>query len=146
MGQAVRRPPELKDAEPESHRVGKEGEELAYFHLRQVGYTVVARNWRNSRRKGELDIVAWDGQTLCFVEVKTRSRKSIVPAEAAVHRDKMRELAGMARLYLRQMPIGTPFRFDVVAVYLVPGEEPEITLLKDAFGWKTGVYDGKSLY
>jgi putative endonuclease len=121
--------------EAEHLKVGNKGEEIAYFHLRGLGYTVVARNWRNSRRKGELDIVAWDEETLCFVEVKTRTRKSIVPAEGAVHRDKMRELTGMARLYLRQVPTGTPFRFDVVTVYLLEGMEPEITLFKDAFGW-----------
>jgi putative endonuclease len=126
--------------------VGNRGEEIAYFQLRQWGYTVVARNWRNRRRKGELDMVAWDGETLCFVEVKTRGRKSIVPAEGAVHRDKMRELAGMARLYLRQLPMGTRFRFDVVTVYLLAGQDPEIALFKDAFGWQTRVYDGASTF
>ena len=148
VGRVLRRnwKDQRKQEEPESHRVGRAGEEFAYFHLRRSGYTVVARNWRNPRRRGELDIIAWDGETLCFVEVKTRSRKSIVPAEVAVDREKMRELAGMARLYLRQMPLGTPFRFDVVSVYLIDGREPEITLFKDAFGWKTGVYNGKELF
>ena len=117
--------------------VGAAGEELAYFHLREWGYTVVARNWRNARRKGELDIVAWDGEVLCFVEVKTRTRKSFIPAEAAVHRDKMRELVGMARLYLRQLPPGTRYRFDVVSVYMVQGEDTEVSLFKEAFGWRT---------
>jgi putative endonuclease len=128
--------------EPEHLKVGKRGEEIAYFHLRELGYTVVARNWRNSRRKGELDIVAWDQETLCFVEVKTRTRKSIVPAEGAVNRDKMRELTGMARLYMRPMPLGTRFRFDVVTVYLLEGCEPEVTLFRDAFGWRTREYTG----
>jgi len=123
--------------EAEHLKVGNRGEEIAYFHLRGLGYTVVARNWRNSRRKGELDIVAWDEETLCFVEVKTRTRKSIVPAEGAVDRDKRRELTGMARLYLRQLPLETRFRFDVVTVYLLEGCEPEVTLFKDAFGWGT---------
>jgi putative endonuclease len=81
--------------------------------------------------------VAWDKETLCFVEVKTRTRKSIVPAEGAVDRDKRRELTGMARLYLRQLPLGTRFRFDVVTVYLLGSCEPEVTLFKDAFGWGT---------
>jgi putative endonuclease len=123
--------------EAEHLKVGNRGEEIAYFHLRGLGYTVVARNWRNSRRKGELDIVAWDEETICFVEVKTRTRKSIVPAEGAVDRDKRRELAGMARLYLRSLPLGTRFRFDVVTVYLLRSREPEVTLFKDAFGWNT---------
>lgn len=117
--------------------VGAHGEEIAYFHLRQLGYTVIARNWRNPRRKGELDLVAWEGDVLCFIEVKTRTRRSFIPAEAAVHRDKMRELAGMAKLFLRRLPAGTRFRFDVVSVYLAEGDDPEVTLFKDAFGWRT---------
>lgn len=141
-GKALRGSPSSPSRDEAEHmKVGNRGEEIAYFHLRGLGYTVVARNWRNTRRKGELDIVAWDEETLCFVEVKTRTRKSFVPAEGAVDRDKMRELTGMARLYLRQLPLGTRFRFDVVMVYLLEGCEPEITLFKDAFGWKTRVYN-----
>ena len=135
-----------KEGEAEHLEVGVKGEEIAYFHLRQNGYTVVARNWRNSRRKGEIDIIAWEGETLCFVEVKTRTRKTIVPAETAVNREKMKELAGMARLYLRQLPLGTKFRFDVVTVYLLDGREPEISLFKDAFGWRTREYQGASTF
>ncbi len=130
------RRPRLERPEDTAHEVGRAGEELAYFELRRRGYTVVARNWRNPRRRGELDLVAWDGPVLCFVEVKTRTKKSFVPAEAAVHREKMHELMGMAKLYLRRQARGTRFRFDVVSVYLVPGAEPEVALFKDAFGWK----------
>jgi len=128
--------------------VGEVGEEVAYFYLRQLEYTVVARNWRNTRRNGELDIVAWDadGSTLCFVEVKTRTRKTIVPAELAVDQDKKRELAGMARLYLQQLPVGTRFRFDLVTVYMHEGREPEISHFKDAFGWKTRSFDSGSAF
>ena len=139
VGELLRRAvlnPTTGEPEPAHLDVGRRGEELAYFQLRKWGYTVVARNWRNPRRKGELDIVGWDEGVLCFVEVKTRTKKSFVPAEAAVHREKMHELAGMAKLYLRQLPPGTVFRFDVVSVYLVPGCEPEVTLIRDAFGWK----------
>ncbi len=132
----MRRPPLDADDEDAAHQVGRAGEELAYFELRRQGYTIVARNWRNPRRRGELDLVAWDGPVLCFIEVKTRSRKSFVPAEAAVHREKMHELVGMSKLYLRNQPPGTRFRFDVVSVYLVPGEHPEVAVKKDAFGWK----------
>ena len=131
-----------REEAPEHLEVGNRGEELAFFYVRQWGYTVVAKNWRNPRRKGEIDLIGWDGQVLCFIEVKTRTKKSIVPAEAAVHRDKMRELGQMARLYLRQMPVGTRFRFDVVTVYLLAGEDPEVALFKDAFGWQTHVYNG----
>ncbi len=132
----MRRPRPYEKGEAKHLSIGKTGEEIAYFALREWGYTVVARNWRNPRRNGELDIVAWDNGILCFVEVKTRTRKSFVPAEAAVHREKMHELAAMSKIYLRQLPPATKFRFDVVSVYLVPNEEPEVSLFKDAFGWK----------
>ncbi len=123
--------------DPEHLNVGREGEELAYFHLRKNGYVVVARNWRTPRRRGELDIVAWDGPILCFVEVKTRSKRAFVPAEAAVDQEKKRELAGMAKSFLRNHPVGTQYRFDIVSVYLVPGQQPDVVLFKDAFGWRT---------
>jgi putative endonuclease len=112
---------------------GQRGEDEAYFHLRGLGYTVVARNWRTARRRGELDMVGWDGGTLCFVEVKTRSSREVKPAEAAVDREKQRELSGMAHEYLRRMPQGTPFRFDVVSVYLEPDSQTEIEVLRNTF-------------
>jgi putative endonuclease len=117
--------------EPEHLKTGRRGEEAAYFYLQRVGYTIVARNWRGSGRRGEIDIVAWDGGTLCFVEVKTRGHRGLVPAEAAVDMAKRDELAGMARLYRRRIRSDTPHRFDVVNVYL--GPPMEIELLKDAF-------------
>lgn len=112
---------------------GQRGEDAAYFHLRNLGYTMVARNWRTARRRGELDLVGWEGGTLCFVEVKTRRSREVKPAEAAVDREKQRELAGMAREYLRRMPQGTPFRFDVVSVYLEPDRPMEIEVFRDTF-------------
>jgi putative endonuclease len=118
-------------------KTGQAGEDEAYFYLRRQGYVVIARNWRTLRRRGELDIVAWEGDTLCFVEVKTRSSRNIVPAEMSVDREKQRELRGMARVFLRRMPPETQFRFDVVSVYMVPGEEAEVSLFRDAFLWRS---------
>ena len=60
---------------------GRSGEDAAYFHLRKLGYVMAARNWRTVSRRGELDMVGWDGETLCFIEVKTRGTRSVVPAE-----------------------------------------------------------------
>jgi putative endonuclease len=117
--------------EPEHIKTGRRGEEAAYFYLRQIGYTIVARNWRGSGRRGELDMVGWDGGTLCFIEVKTRGERGLVPAEAAVDMAKRDELAGMAWLYRKKISSATPYRFDVVNVYL--GTPMEIELLKDAF-------------
>jgi putative endonuclease len=114
---------------------GRVGEEAAYFHLRKLGYVMAARNWRTVSRRGELDMVGWDGETLCFIEVKTRGTRSAVPAELAVDDAKREELREMARVYSRQLPAGTKKRFDVVSVYVESGG-PDVELLKGAFGWK----------
>ena len=118
-------------SEPEHIKTGRRGEEAAYFYLQRVGYTIVARNWRGSGRRGEIDIVGWDGETLCFIEVKTRGERGLVPAEAAVDMAKRDELAGMARLYRKRIRSETPHRFDIVNVYL--GPPMEIELMKGAF-------------
>ena len=86
---------------PEHVLTGRRGEEEAYFHLRRQGYVMVARNYRSRRRRGEIDLIGWDGEILCFVEVKTRTSHDVKPAEAAVDEDKRRELAGVAREYQR---------------------------------------------
>src|SRR5215471_3026942 len=70
------------------HATGRSGEEEAYFYLRSLGYVMVARNWRSPHRKGELDLVGWDGDVLCFIEVKTRSSRDFMPAEVAVNHEK----------------------------------------------------------
>jgi len=115
-------------------QTGRSGEEAAYFHLRQNGYTMVARNFRSARRRGEIDLIGWDGETLCFVEVKTRSRRDFIPAEAAVDLEKQRELVAMAREYLRRLHRHPPCRFDIVSIYAeAAGRSQEITLFKDAF-------------
>jgi putative endonuclease len=117
--------------EPEHLKTGRRGEEEAYFYLRKQGYVIVARNWRAGGRRGELDLVGWDERTLCFIEVKTRGERGEVPAEAAVDMKKRDELVGMAGLYRRRVAAGTPFRFDVVSVYV--GKKVEIELMKAAF-------------
>ena len=113
---------------------GRAGEEDAYFYLRRHGYIVVARNWRTRRRRGELDLVAWDGDTLCFVEVKTRTTRDVQPPEAAVNRAKMRELSAMAREFCRRLPAPPSTRFDILSLYRDnPHAPPQITLFKNAF-------------
>jgi len=122
---------------PEHLATGREGELLAYHFLRRQGYVMVARNWRRRGRKGEIDLIGWDADVLCFIEVKTRSSRAVATAEAAVDRAKQRELRGMAALYLRRCRPRPLARFDVVSVYLLPGEKPEIELFKDAFAWRS---------
>lgn len=122
------------DTLPTHQLTGRKGEEDAYFHLRRLGYLMVARNYRVPQRRGEIDLIGWDGDVLCFVEVKTRTSHDVKPAEAAVDRAKQRELAAMAQAYLRHMPHTRAWRFDVLSVYyqgkVAP---PEFQLFKNAF-------------
>ncbi len=113
---------------------GRRGEEEAYFYLRRQGYVMVARNWRSPRRHGEIDLIGWDGDVLCFIEVKTRSTREVKPAEAAVDGPKQKELVATAREYLRRLKTSPPYRFDIVSIYVEkPGQTPEFHLLKSAF-------------
>src|SRR3954466_14295638 len=111
---------------------GERGEEAAYFHLRKLGYVMVARNYRSPRRRGEIDLIGWDSDVLCFVEVKTRSSKDFIPAEVAVGADKQHDLREVAREYLRKVSPEPPTRFDIVSVYFEQAK-PEITLFRNAF-------------
>ena len=69
---------------PAHQRTGRRGEEDAYFYLRRRGYTIIARNYRSPNHRGELDLVGWERDVLCFIEVKTRTTHDVKPAEAAV--------------------------------------------------------------
>ena len=122
------------DDQPEHQRTGRRGEEEAYFFLRKIGYVMVARNYRSPRRRGEIDLIAWDKDVLCFIEVKTRTSHQVKPAEAAVDRDKQYDLCGVAREYVRRLPPDVPQRFDVVSVYYEKSPAPpRIELFKNAF-------------
>ncbi len=105
------------DSKPQHQRTGSRGEEDAYFYLRKQGYTVVARNFRSPRCRGEIDLIGWDADILCFIEVKTRTSRDVKPPEAAVDRHKRREVAAVAREYLRHLPPSCQWRFDIVSVY-----------------------------
>jgi putative endonuclease len=115
-------------------RTGQRGEQDAYFWLRRHGYVMVARNWRSPGHRGEIDLIGWDGSVLCFIEVKTRSRRDDwVTAEAAVDRDKQHFLRTVAREYLRRLELQPGYRFDVVTVYYEKDHKPVITLQRNAF-------------
>jgi putative endonuclease len=122
-----------KDSTPQHLHTGRRGEEAAYFYLREQGYVIVARNYRSPRSRSELDLVGWDGRTLSFIEVKTRTTRNIMPAEAAVDAEKQRDLSSVARDFLHKLANDPPFRFDIVSVYFEDGIAPVIELFKDAF-------------
>jgi putative endonuclease len=121
------------DPRPMHQRVGARGEEEAYFHLRKLDYVVVARNFRTPRCRGEIDLIAWDADVLCFIEVKTRSSRDVKTAEAAVDRHKRRQIAMVAREYLRRLPPTCQWRFDIVSVYYANlSSHPQIEVFRNA--------------
>jgi len=123
-----------KRGKSESPDLGARGETLAYWYLRQTGYTVVARNWRARSGAGELDLVGWEGPILAFVEVKTRTSEAAGPPEEAVSQNKQERVIKAAKEYLRQLrrkPVRC--RFDVVSVSLHPEKGLQVRLIKNAF-------------
>ncbi len=115
---------------------GKRGEFEAMFFLRRQGYKVFERRWRTPEWNGDLDLIAWKDDTLCFVEVKTRTARDFAAAAVAIDEAKRKMLRRMARAYQRTLPSvqaeGWAVRFDVVSVYLL-GEAVECELVTDAF-------------
>ena len=129
LGRAPERAPHLVS--------GARGEDEAYFYLRKLGYVVIARDYRSPRRRGDIDLIGWEKKTLCFVEVKTRSSRNFMPAEAAVDDEKRETFSALAREFLRNVAhaqgTSPEFRFDVIRVYLESNGSSEITLFRDAF-------------
>ncbi len=125
-------------AGPAHLAIGERGEREALFHLRKLGYTVVARRWKSAKLWGDIDLIGWDGKWLCFIEVKTRSGRDAIRAEVAVDHEKQDMLRRMGRAYLRGFPeklrADVPVRFDVVSVYLLAAGV-EFDLYRGAFGW-----------
>lgn len=111
----------VRMADDPRHELGKLGEELACAELTRRGYAIVARRYRT--RYGEIDIVARDGETTVFVEVKMRSGGGFGGAAAAVTAWKQRRITHMAVDYLSRHRLhDRPARFDVVAIEMVGGE------------------------
>lgn len=109
---------------------GAEKERLGEKHLRRQGYRIVARNV--TYRFGEIDLVAREGETLAFVEVKSRTDDRFGPAVLAVDREKRRRVILAARAYLTEQPWDGPVRFDVLGIDGV-GAGRRFTLLRGAF-------------
>lgn len=131
----------LPSRSPKHLLTGKRGELEAYFHLRSLGYRIVAANFRVAFNRGEIDLVGWDDGVLCFVEVKTRTEAGFAPPSTAVNLEKKRHILSVARRYVRRLPGNRPppCRFDIVSIILGDnGAEPQITLQKAAFSWDAG--------
>ena len=137
-----------RDPQAAAHlRTGVVGEEAAFFYLRGQGFCLVAQRWNDTPVKGDIDLIAWDGDVLCFIEVKTRTSREVATASSAVDRHKRRMVRRLARHYLRHLrrspeEAGPQTRFDIVTVYDLPGQEREITLIPGAFGWREVSFGG----
>jgi putative endonuclease len=112
-------------------KLGKTGEDLACAELLRRGYAVVARRYR--RRGGEIDIVARDGRTIVFVEVKTRETREFGDGADAITGLKRMRMAQIAEDYLARHGGATvPCRFDVVVIGLDTGQ-PVVEVYQNAF-------------
>ncbi len=110
---------------------GRQGEDLAHRYLQKLGYIVVARNYRLSAGDAEADIIAWDGDELVIVEVKTRASEAYGPPERAIDEDKRRALTRVAREYARKSNTHeSKVRCDAVSVIL--STPPRIELFRNA--------------
>jgi len=112
---------------------GRQAETLAAAHLEAAGLRIVARNWR--RPEGELDIVADDGGTCVFVEVRSRTGEDRGHALETITPQKRARVVRAARLYLdAEAPAAAGFRFDVVAVTFWHDErQPDVVHIANAF-------------
>jgi putative endonuclease len=123
-----------------SSSLGILGESYAAAYLDQLGYRLVAANFtipvgRNRRGaiiNAEIDLVAYDGDTLCFIEVKSRSSDWFAPPQVNVDLRKRRQVTRAARAYRRMLGIeDQPYRYDVVTVILADNSTPQLELLRN---------------
>lgn len=114
----------------EHNKLGNEGEALAVAELKKKGYTIMAENWRSG--KNELDIVARIGNTMVFVEVKTRSTAFFGEPSLAVSRAKQKRTIAAANDYLMKKKIDLEARFDIISIVSSPSKT-QIDHIEDAF-------------
>ena len=120
--------------------LGQLGESYAAAYLDQLGYRLVAANFtlpvgRNLRGvivNAEIDLIAYDGDTLCFIEVKTRASDWFAPPQVNVDLRKRRQITRAARVYRQMLGIESgPHRYDVVTIVLADDSTPQIELLRN---------------
>ena len=138
--------------------LGNLGESYAAAYLDQLGYRLVAanftlpvgRNLRGAIINAEIDLIAYDGDTLCFIEVKTRASDWFAPPQVNVDLRKRRQITRAARCYRRMLGLEhEPHRYDVVTVVIGNDSTPQIELLRNFWTeqslrkrrWQTNFYD-----
>jgi putative endonuclease len=131
LADAARHRARMRRWEP-SQAIGRRGEDLAHRFLERHGFSVVARNYRPPAGRGEIDLVAWERETLVFVEVKSRRSDDFGSPERNVDENKRTALVRAGRDYARRA--GVPWdrvRFDMVSVVL--SDPPAVAHSRDAF-------------
>ena len=113
------------------NELGKWGEDVATEYLERQGYIILERGWKSGHR--DLDIIARNGDTIVFVEVKTRRNKIFTDPETAVNFQKIRNLQAAANHYVKYRHIDNPIRFDLVTVVGTKDITPEIEHTIDVF-------------
>lgn len=115
-----------------ARELAERGENLAAKHLQSLGYRILMRNFRCEL--GEVDLIARDGKTLVFVEVKTREDDAVAP-ESQVDGEKQQHVVRVARHYLSRYGVPRPpYRFDIVGIVWPPGRSARIHHIPGAFG------------
>jgi putative endonuclease len=123
--------------EKQTRLFGQKGEELAANFLKKKGYRIVEQNFRVSF--GEIDIIAWDRETLVFIEVKTRKNIRYAMPFEAVNSHKIKKLSDTALFYLKKFKHIPPARFDVLTIDYESGK-PCIELIRNAFELSNTVF------
>jgi len=111
--------------------LGIKGENLAVVFLKKKGYRIIARNYKTPI--GEVDIIAQDGDTLVFAEVKTRTDELFGWPFEAVNKKKRHKMKNVALLYMKRIGGNFPVRFDVISIFYRENGEKEIEHIMDAF-------------
>ncbi len=125
----------LHNRRPRHLVLGQHGETEAYFYLKRQGYRIVATNFRAPNDRGEIDLIGWDEDRLCFIEVKTRTDDSFAPPSTAVTPRKQERILSVAKRYLRHMSGRPACRFDILSVVPMASGEMKFSLQKGAFTW-----------
>ena len=118
------------ESRQEATELGATGEQMAARYLEDKGYVILGHNYRN--RHKEVDIIALDGGTLVFVEVKTRTTDYFMQPEEAVDHQKRRNIIRVANQYIRNHKRTEPARFDVIAI-VKNDNENRIKHIENAF-------------
>ena len=111
------------------NELGRWGEDLATAYLEQKGYTIMERDWKSGRR--DIDIIAREGNTVVFVEVKTRRSSVFGEPEEAIDFHKLQNLQQAINHYVKYNHIRQPIRFDIISIVGTTDKTPDIRHIQD---------------